>query len=444
MCSTQTKAPYFLVNSDFMCYVLNSAQLHSRPSALPVMSKWPRWFSGVVYWSVELLSCTISARSRAWRTAAVWKTGSVGGPYAFHLSDIPLDRRHCAGRSRGTTQVSNKLRYLERLPHQILPSCRGKFFIFIFIQKRSSLVFVKETKLNSSGQINIWQLCWITKLVHQQTVIHIHYCYYHAVNQISIFVFASGVLFVMMQCLWDGNPYIPRLCCYSERKEWFRKWKSQVTVLSKYISWGMPLLPDLTSFPDVQLSSQVILNWLSYGIHVILDLCRFCIPENYHKSDSCKRGTISPYSVTEICRLEEVHACISIPITEISNGNVEYNTINVMLYDNLQYKWGFLLKKPIQGQLICLCLLCLAHDGCWHTLRKLWTLFRITNRGCTSLSVFTLEVHSVWCQEWIHSFQMHSWYQQFFIFTHLSTWIFTSVETLLPSLALVLVEEVEH
>jgi len=151
-------------------YAFNSAQLHFRPSAVPVMSEWPRWFSGVVYWSVELFSGAISARSCAWRTAAVWKTGSLGGPYTFHLSDIPLDRRHSAGRSRSTSQVSNTLRYCERLPHQILPSYRRRFFIFMFIQNKGVVLcfWVKkmhqETQLNNSRQINVWQQCWVTKL----------------------------------------------------------------------------------------------------------------------------------------------------------------------------------------------------------------------------------------------------------------------------------------
>jgi len=151
-------------------HAFNSSQLHSRPSAVPIMSKWPRWFSGVVYWSVELFSGAISARSCAWRTAAVWKTGSLGGPNTFHLWDIPLDRRHCAGRSRGTTQVSNTLRYCERLPHQILPSYRGGFFIFMLVQNKGVVLYFlmkimhQETKLSNSRQINVWQLFWITKL----------------------------------------------------------------------------------------------------------------------------------------------------------------------------------------------------------------------------------------------------------------------------------------
>jgi hypothetical protein len=139
----------------------------------------------------------------------------------------------------------------------------------------------------------------------------------------------------MMQYLSDMNPYTPHFCCYSKRKEWSRKWKTHITVLSRYLNWGMPLLPDLTLFLDVQWS-QVILNCLSYGMHVIFDLCSFCIPENYRRSDSCKTRTVSPYSVIEICRLEEVHTCISVPIAEISNRDIEYNTINVMLYNNLK------------------------------------------------------------------------------------------------------------
>jgi hypothetical protein len=71
-------------------------------------------------------------------------------------------------------------------------------------------------------------------------------------------------------------------------------------------------------------------------MHVILDLCSSCIPENYHKSDPRKTRTISPYSVITMCRLEEVHSCVSVPLAEMSNHNIDYNSLKIMLYSNLK------------------------------------------------------------------------------------------------------------
>ena len=104
---------------------------------------------------------------------------------------------------------------------------------------------------------------------------------------------AFGVLIVIIQYQSDVHPYTSHLCCYSKRKG-SRKWKSHITVHNRYLSLGMPMLPDLTLFLDVQWCSQVILNCLSYCMHVILNWCSSCIPENYYKSDPCKTRTISP------------------------------------------------------------------------------------------------------------------------------------------------------
>jgi hypothetical protein len=96
------------------------------------------------------------------------------------------------------------------------------------------------------------------------------------------------------------------------------------------------MLPDLTLFLDVQRCSQVILNWLSYCMHVILDLSSSCIPGNYHKSGLCKTRTIFPYSVITMCRLEEMHSCVSVPLTEISDHYIDYNSLKIMLYNSLK------------------------------------------------------------------------------------------------------------
>jgi len=38
----------------------------------------------------------------------------------------------------------------------------------------------------------------------------------------------------------------------------------------------------------------------------------------------------------KMCRLEEVHSCVNVPIAEISNRKIDYNSINIKLYNSLK------------------------------------------------------------------------------------------------------------